>query len=109
MARIPDYRFLERSFEPAMLDKYANENSLWHETPEEKLEGLRAGRRRQRKLAIVRRAIEEHLTEKQQLCLREHFFEGKSMRKIAAEQGIHFTTVAQHINAGLRRLRKELL
>ena len=108
MARIPDCRFLERSFGPMALDRFSNEQALWHETPDEKRDGLRKGRRRARILAAVRKAIARNLTEKQRFCVREHFFEGKTMRRIAAEQGLHHSTIAQHIKAGVRRIRKAL-
>ena len=109
MARTPDYKFLERSLDPAILDKFANDESLWYETAAEKREGFREGRRRKRIFRRVRKLMVEGLTEKQQFCVKEHFLEGKSMRRIAAEQGLHFSTVAQHVKAGIRRLRKALL
>jgi DNA-directed RNA polymerase specialized sigma subunit len=108
MARTPEHKFVERSFDPAILDKFGNDETLWYETPDEKCEGLREGRRRKRAVGRVRKAMAERLTEKQQFCINEHFFERKSMRRIAAEQGLHFSTIAQHVKAGIRRLRKAL-
>jgi len=108
MARIPEYRFLERSFDPSAIARFANENSLWYETHEEIAAALRNGRRQARLLAAVRRAMPKCLTARQQLCLAEHYFEGKSYRQIGREQGLHFTTVGQHVTAAVRRLRKVL-
>ena len=108
MARIPEYWFLERSFDPSAIARFANENGLWYETRDEIAAGLRNGRRRARLLAVVRKVMPQCLTARQQLCLTEHYFEGKSYRQIGQEQGLHFTTVGQHVTAAVRRLRKAL-
>jgi len=108
MAHIPEYRFLEKPFDPATIARFSNEDGLWHETTEDVAAGLRAGRHRAQVIEAVRRAIPRCLTARQRLCLDEHYFEGKSMRQIAREQGLHFTTVAQHVAAAIRRLRKAL-
>ena len=70
--------------------------------------GLREGRRRAQLLAAVCKVMPECLTARQQMCLAEHYFEGKSYRKIGREQGLHFTTVGQHVTAAVRNLRKAL-
>jgi len=108
MGHIPEYWFMEKSFDPASIAKFANQNSMWYESPEEVAAGLKEGRRRERALDAVRRAIPKCLTARQQLCIKEHCFEGKSYRRIGREQGLHFTTVAQHVSAAVRRLRKAL-
>ncbi len=108
MARIPDYWFLERSVDSLGMARFTNENSLWYETHDEIAAGLRDGRRRARLLAAVCKVMPDCLTARQQLCLAEHYFEGKSYRRIGQEQGLHFTTVGQHVTAAVRRLRKVL-
>lgn len=109
MARIPEYRFLERSFDPALLDKFPSDEALWYETPDEKRKGLRESRRRARIMLAVRKVMDCNLTAKQRFCVNEYFFEGKTMRLIAAEQGLHHSTIAQHVNAGVRRIRKAMV
>ena len=99
---------MERSFDPSAIAGFANENGLWYETRDEIAAGLRNGRRRARLLAVVRKVMPQCLTARQQLCLTEHYFEGKSYRQIGQEQGLHFTTVGQHVTAAVRRLRKAL-
>ena len=108
MARIPEYRFLERSFKPSVIAKFANEDRLWYETREEIADGLREGRRRARLIAAVGKVMPHCLTARQQMCLIEHYFKCKSYRQIGREQGLHFTTVGQHVTAAVRNLRKAL-
>lgn len=109
MARIPEHRFLERPFDPAILDKFPNEEAFWYETPDEKRHGLREGRKRKRIVAAVRKVMACNLTDKQRVCVHKYFFGAKTMRQIAAEQGLHHSTIAQHIHAGVRRIRKAML
>ena len=68
MARIPEYWFLERSFDPSAIAGFANENGLWYETRDEIAAGLRNGRRRARLLAAVRKVMSQCLTARQELA-----------------------------------------
>ena len=108
MAHIPEYWFLERSVGQAAIEGFANEDSLWYETPDEIAAGLRDGRRRTRLQAAVLKVMASCLTARQQLCLAEHYFKCKSYRQIGREQGLHFTTIGQHVTAAVRNLRKAL-
>jgi len=51
----------------------------------------------------------KYLSEKQIQCLRMHFFEGLSLKKIGDELGISQSSVRMHIKRSIRRLKKMLL
>jgi RNA polymerase sigma factor (sigma-70 family) len=56
--------------------------------------------------AIMRKAIREELTNKQRHCIYEHYYNGKSMKKIAEELGVAPSTITRHIQSAKQRLRK---
>ncbi len=108
MCRIPSYKFLEKSFDPRDLERFANEDSLWYEPPEELEQRLDVGRKRAAQLVILVNLIESCLTDPQCRCAKLYFFEGRSLRQIAAITGVHFTTVHQHVRAATKKLRREV-
>ncbi len=108
MCRIPSYKFLEKSFDPRDLERFANEDGLWYEPAEEVNRRLARGRKRAAQLVILVNLIEHCLTRPQCTCAKLYFFEGKSLREIAAITGVHFTTVHQHVRAATKKLRREV-
>jgi len=108
MCRIPSYKFVEKSFDPRDLERFANEDSLWYEPTEEVEQRLARGRKRAAQLVILVNLIESCLTGPQCTCAKLYFFEGRSLREIAAITGVHFTTVHQHVRAATKKLRREV-
>jgi DNA-directed RNA polymerase specialized sigma24 family protein len=108
MCRIPSYKFVEKSFDPRDLERFANEDSLWYEPAEEVEQRLDFGRKRAAQLVILVNLIESCLTGPQCRCAKLYYFEGKSLREIGAITGVHFTTVHQHIRAATTKLRREV-
>jgi RNA polymerase sigma factor (sigma-70 family) len=108
MCRIPSYKFVEKSFDPRDLERFANEDSLWYEPAEEVDRRLARGRKRAAQLVILVNLIESCLTGPQCTCAKLYYFEGKSLREIAAITGVHFTTVHQHVRAALKKLRGQV-
>jgi RNA polymerase sigma factor (sigma-70 family) len=106
MSRIPSYRFLEKPFEQEDLERFTNEDGLWYESPEEIERGLDRGKKRAARLMLLAKLIEERLTPPQRTCTRLYYFEGKSLREIGAILDIHFTTVHQHIQASMKKLKR---
>ncbi len=55
---------------------------------------------------IMSSAIVRELTEKQRICLVEHYLNNKKEKDIASELGISISTVSRHIYAALKKLRR---
>lgn len=108
MCRIPSYKFVEKSFDPRDLERFANEDSLWYEPAEEVERRLERGRRRAAQLVLLVKFIESCLTGPQCTCVKLYYFEGRSLREIATITGVHFTTVHQHIRAATKKLKREV-
>lgn len=54
----------------------------------------------------VRMVIEHELTETQRRAIVGHYFEGKSVREIAREQGVQPSSVWKAMQRGLRRMAR---
>ena len=108
MSRIPSHVFMEVQVEPCMLDSFANEDALWFESAEEVELRLRLSERKYRLLNLIRELVEDCLTVRQRECVLLHYFEGKSLREIGVILQLHFTTVHQHLRAGVARLHTAL-
>lgn len=54
---------------------------------------------------ILSKAILSELTDKQRVCIIEHYLNEKKQKDIAYELGLNVSTVSRHINAGKRKLR----
>lgn len=54
----------------------------------------------------VRMVIEHELTETQRRAIVGHYFEGKSVRDIAREQGVQPSSVWKAMQRGLRRMAR---
>lgn len=54
---------------------------------------------------ILIKAISKELTDKQRICIIEHYFNQKKQKDIAFELGLNTSTVSRHINAGKRKLQ----
>lgn len=54
---------------------------------------------------ILSKAINSELTEKQRICLVEHYINGKKQKEIAEEYGLNSSTVSRHISYALKKLR----
>lgn len=50
----------------------------------------------------------ESLTERQKEIIQKYFWEDKTFREIAAELGIHYTTVAESYQAAIKKIKKFL-
>lgn len=51
------------------------------------------------------KAMEAELTDLQRYCLTQYFLEGRLQKEIAAQLGLHCSTVSRHISAGLKKLK----
>ena len=54
----------------------------------------------------VRMVIEHELTETQRRAILAYFFEGKTFRAIAREQGVQPSSVCRAVQRGLRRMAR---
>lgn len=54
---------------------------------------------------ILSKAIFSELTDKQRICIIEHYLNEKKQKDIAFELGVNVSTVSRHINAGKRKLK----
>lgn len=60
-----------------------------------------------RKAALVTQAaVETELTEKQQLCVKRHFYDGVSVTSLAEELGVSKSTVSRHLSRAKLRIEK---
>jgi RNA polymerase sigma factor (sigma-70 family) len=55
-------------------------------------------------MAMLDKAIETLLTEKQKKCIRMHYFQEKTMKEIAKELGVNPSTVTRTIQCAKKRL-----
>ena len=55
---------------------------------------------------IVRRVIEEDLTDKQKRVIQMYYFEGKKMTEIAEEMRINKSTVSRHLKLADKKFQK---
>jgi RNA polymerase sigma factor (sigma-70 family) len=100
-----DYRFKEISVDPAFLDSRFHAPATGENEEEEKLgEGREAFIRA--RMREVRKAMDENLTPRQKECLELYYLRGLSQETIAGILRIHQTTVSQHIDYALKKLRK---
>ncbi|MEJ2746112.1 MAG: sigma-70 family RNA polymerase sigma factor [bacterium] len=54
----------------------------------------------------VRKVMDNDLTTRQNECLSLYYLQGFRQREIAALLGIHQTTVSQHLQYALKKLRR---
>ena len=100
-----DYKFKEIPFDPCELA--ARFAAPSREDREE--EACRQRRREcyvRSRMREVKKAMEEHLTARQSECLMLYYLEGCAQREIAERLGIHQTTVSQHVQYALKKLRR---
>lgn len=60
---------------------------------------------RKKMLGILKKAMEQELTETQRFCIREYFFEGKKMKDIASTLSVNPSTVTRHIRRAKEKLK----
>ena len=54
---------------------------------------------------ILSKAIMTELTDKQRVCIVEHYINERKEKDIALELGVNISTVSRHIKAGTTKLR----
>lgn len=54
---------------------------------------------------ILSKAIMTELTDKQRVCIVEHYINDRKEKDIALELGVNISTVSRHIKAGRNKLR----
>lgn len=104
MSRL-DYRFKEICCDPSILEAIVpaprpGDNGDEERTKEEHARFVRS------KMREVRKAMVQSLTARQNECLTLYYLRGYPQREIATRIGIHQTTVSQHIQYGLKKLRR---
>ena len=93
---------------PQAMEHFANEDNLWHETPEEIVAGLEWGRGKGPLLRYLRRLMQRKLTRHQRRCVELYFFRGLNYRQAAARTGTHPSSVHRAVQRSLRRLRQAI-
>jgi len=104
MSRL-DYRFKEVPLDPAVIDQLFSVPA-WDEAAREKRHRIERDTYREKKMREVRRAMNRHLTPRQKECLTLHYLKGYSQKDIAVRLQIHQTTVSQHVQYALKKLRR---
>lgn len=104
MSRL-DYKFKEVPLDPALIDKLFSVPA-WDEAARERRHRIERDTYREKKMREVRRAMTRHLTPRQKECLILHFLRGYSQKEIAERLHLHQTTVSQHIQYALCKLRQ---
>ncbi len=110
--------FWEIPFEGEALCQFSEQQSPWHETPEDVERRLRLGDHAREVMPMIHVLIDQVLTERQRDVVRLYFFEQKTQREVAEVLGISVASVSQHlfgkrragaaIGGAIPRLRKEL-
>jgi RNA polymerase sigma factor (sigma-70 family) len=104
MSRL-DYKFKEIPFAPAVMDSLfaapAGNDGDGEELRKQEGEDYIRGKMRK-----VRRAMNRELTPRQRECLTLHYLRGYRQGEIARRLSLHQTTVSQHIQYGLKKLRR---
>ena len=54
---------------------------------------------------FLKKAMIQELTEKQKICITEHYINGRREKDIAEQLGLHKSTVSLHISAGMKKLQ----
>ncbi len=54
---------------------------------------------------FLKKAMIQELTEKQKICITEHYINGRREKDIAEQLGLHKSTVSRHISAGMKKLQ----
>jgi RNA polymerase sigma factor (sigma-70 family) len=94
--------------DPGSLKWVRNEESLWHETPEDVAEQLDRGEQKARLLGWVRRHMRSKLTARERQCIELHYFKGLTYREAAKRAGVHPSVVHRGVKRGLAKLRRQL-
>ncbi len=111
--------FWEVPMEWQALCQFSEEQSLWHEAPEDAEYRIRLRNYVKEAMPTIRKLISKVLTERQRDIVRLYFFEQKTQYEVAEILGISVSNVSQHlfgkrrggkvIGGAIPRMRKELL
>jgi DNA-directed RNA polymerase specialized sigma subunit len=102
-----DPRFWEIVFAPDQLDKFSQEDAIWHETEEERELRYERAEKERKITPLIMEIIENDLTEMQRNCIKLHFLCQRTREEIAYTLGISRRVVTQHIY-GIRRSGKQV-
>ena len=100
-----DYRFKEICCDPSVLEAIVpapipGDNGDEERRKEERARFVRS------KMRMVRKIMSQNLTDRQNECLTLYYLQGHPQRQIATRLGIHQTTVSQHLQYALKKLRR---
>ena len=104
MSRL-DYRFKEICCDPSILEAIVPAPMPGDNGDEERRKEERALFVRS-KMRKVRKIMAQNLTARQNECLTLYYLRGHPQREVAARLGIHQTTVSQHVQYALKKLRR---
>lgn len=104
MSRL-DYRFKEICCDPSVLEAIVPAPMPGDNGDEERRKEERA-RFVRSKMRKVRKIMSHNLTDRQNECLTLYYLRGYPQREVAARLGIHQTTVSQHVQYALKKLRR---
>jgi len=102
-----DPRFWEIVFAPDQLNKFSEEDAIWHETEEERELRYERESKEREITPLIMEIIENDLTEMQRNCIKLHFLCRRTREEVAHILGISRRVVTQHIY-GIRRNGKRV-
>ncbi len=102
-----DPRFWEIVFAPHQLNRFSENDSIWHETEEERESRYQREDKKSEITPLIMEIIENDLTDMQQKCIKLHFLCQKTRDEVASMLGISRRVVTQHIY-GIRRNGKRV-
>ena len=102
-----DPKFWEIIFTPHQLNRFSENDAIWHETEEERELRYQREDKKNRITPLIMEIMENDLTDMQQKCIKLHFLCQKTRDEVASMLGISRRVVTQHIY-GIRRNGKHI-
>lgn len=90
---------------PGWMEAFTNEQSLWHETEEDRAQAVAEAKERARLLRWVRRQMTRRLTPAERRAVELYYFQGLTYREAGARIGVNPTTVYRGVRRSIRKLR----
>ena len=91
---------------PPYLNSFTNEDSLWHESPEEIVTALAQSARNAKRLTWVRKTMTRKLTPRERRCVQLYYFEGHSLREVGELTKTNTTSAQRAIQRAIVKLRR---
>ncbi|MFH0925265.1 MAG: sigma-70 family RNA polymerase sigma factor [bacterium] len=96
--------FKEIPMSPTAMDTFfTSDKALWKGTSDYSEE---KHQQTKKKIKEVKKAINDHLTPRQREVIDLYYFKNKTQADISVILGVHQTTISQHLQYGIKKLRK---